>query len=197
MKKNNKIYNCSFNPVAGYVLDNADDIKVIDKETLEEIVLANVSKDQILEDASKAYIKHDIYTPTDHKVEAVGYKIPNETPDVVVEKHDEEECSCNGYCGDHDCVCESESCECCKEEEKDPVGVEEFNKQIDAYDAKTNVTDFGDYLIVIGDYSERDFNIYTGPKRGLNTYINTLHLHETPKVYKLTQLKVETKYEVK
>ena len=56
--------------------------------------------------------------------------------------------------------------------------------------------DFGEYLIVIGDYAEKDFDVFVGTKAELNKHIEELHLHETPKVYVLKQLQVKTKYEV-
>ena len=56
--------------------------------------------------------------------------------------------------------------------------------------------DFGEYLIVIGDYAEKDFDVFVGTKKELNEHIADLHLHETPKVYALKQLPVRTKYEV-
>ena len=56
--------------------------------------------------------------------------------------------------------------------------------------------DFGEYLIVIGDYSEKDFDVFVGTKAELNEHIAKLHLVVTPKVYMLKQLQVKTKYEV-
>lgn len=56
--------------------------------------------------------------------------------------------------------------------------------------------DFGEYLIVIGDYTEKDFDVFVGTKAELNDHIAELHLHQTPKVYILKQLPVRTKYEV-
>ena len=98
----------------------------------------------------------------------------------------EVECNCNSYCGDHNCICQSESCEECKEEIE---VADDIKHQLGA-------KDFGEYLIVIGDYTEKDFDVFVGTKAELNDHIAELHLHQTPKVYILKQLPVRTKYEV-
>ena len=45
-------------------------------------------------------------------------------------------------------------------------------------------------------YDDRDEIPFVGTKEELNKFIANLHLHVVPKVYKMIQLKVETKYEV-
>ena len=59
-----------------------------------------------------------------------------------------------------------------------------------------NAKDFGEYKIVISEYDDRDEIPFVGTKDQLNKFIEELHLHTVPKVYKMIQLKVETKYEV-
>ena len=59
-----------------------------------------------------------------------------------------------------------------------------------------NAKDFGEYRIVISEYDDRDEIPFIGTKEELNKFIADLHLHVVPKVYKMIQLKVETKYEV-
>ena len=157
-----KIFNSTLDEKAGYTFNEDGDIAVVDKET-EEPMQINFGPQEVLDDASKAYIKNDVYIP-----------------EVKVE------CSCNGYCGDHNCICQSESCEECKEEIE---VADDIKHQLGA-------KDFGEYLIVIGDYAEKDFDVFVGTKAELNKHIEELHLHETPKVYVLKQLQVKTKYEV-
>ena len=59
-----------------------------------------------------------------------------------------------------------------------------------------NAKDFGEYKIVISEYDDRDEIPFVGTKDQLNKFIEELHLHTVPKVYKLVQLPVKTKYEV-
>ena len=59
-----------------------------------------------------------------------------------------------------------------------------------------NAKDFGEYKIVISEYDDRDEIPFVGTKDQLNKFIEELHLHTVPKVYKLIQLPVKTKYEV-
>ena len=157
-----KIFNSTLDEKAGYTFNEDGDIAVVDKETGESMQI-NFGPQEVLDDASKAYIKNDVYIP-----------------EVKVE------CSCNSYCGDHNCICQSESCEECKEEIE---VADDIKHQLEA-------KDFGEYLIVIGDYAEKDFDVFVGTKAELNKHIEELHLHETPKVYVLKQLQVKTKYEV-
>ena len=157
-----KIFNSTLDEKAGYTFNEDGDIAVVDKETGESMQI-NFGPQEVLDDASKAYIKNDVYIP-----------------EVKVE------CSCNSYCGDHNCICQSESCEECKEEIE---VADDIKHQLEA-------KDFGEYLIVIGDYAEKDFDVFVGTKAELNKHIEELHLHETPKVYALKQLQVKTKYEV-
>ena len=157
-----KIFNSTLDEKAGYTFNEDGDIAVVDKETGESMQI-NFGPQEVLDDASKAYIKNDVYIP-EAKVE----------------------CSCNSYCGDYNCICQSESCEECKEEIE---VADDIKHQLGA-------KDFGEYLIVIGDYAEKDFDVFVGTKAELNKHIEELHLHETPKVYALKQLQVKTKYEV-
>ena len=151
MKKT--IYNCSFDKTIGYVFEK-DDIKLVDKNT-GQFVHMDLDPNELLQDASAAYIKNDVYiVPCTAQVAPEPTKVETEVEEV-----------------------------------KDPKGVAAFNEQI-------NAKEFGEYLIVIGDYAEQDFNLFTGTKKDLNAYIENLHLHSTPKVYMLKQLKVETKYAV-
>ena len=157
------IYNSSFNDKTGYVFNDDGSVKVVLKATGKEVEGVTFDEQKVLEDAAKACIKNDVYIP-----------------EVKVE------CSCNSYCGDHNCICQSESCEECKEE---LVVADDIKHQLGA-------KDFGEYLIVIGDYTEKDFDVFVGTKAELNDHIAELHLHQTPKVYILKQLPVRTKYEV-
>lgn len=151
MKKT--IYNCSFDKTIGYVFEK-DDIKLVDKSTGQSVHM-DLDPNELLQDASAAYIKNDVYeVPQTVKAAPEPTKVETEVEEV-----------------------------------KDPKGVAAFNEQI-------NAKEFGEYLIVIGDYAEQDFNLFTGTKKDLNAYIENLHLHSTPKVYMLKQLKVETKYAV-
>ena len=59
-----------------------------------------------------------------------------------------------------------------------------------------NAKDFGEYRIVISEYDDKDEIPFVGTKEELNKFIANLHLHTVPKVYKLVQLPVKTKYEV-
>ena len=157
-----KIFNSTLDEKAGYTFNEDGDIAVVDKETGESMQI-NFGPQEVLDDASKAYIKNDVFIP-----------------------EMEVECNCNGYCGDHNCICQSESCEECKEEIE---VADDIKHQLGA-------KDFGEYLIVIGDYAEKDFDVFVGTEAELNKHIEELHLHETPKVYALKQLQVKTKYEV-
>lgn len=151
-----KIYNCSLDKNLGYVFEESD-IVLVDKATGKQVHVEFDTR-EILEDASKAYIKNDVYEVETLELEK---EIVSNIPKV----------------------------ETVVEEVKDPEGVAAFNEQL-------NAKEFGEYLIVIGDYAEQDFNLFTGTKKDLNTYIANLHLHTTPKVYMLKQLQVATKYEV-
>lgn len=167
-----KIYNSSFSKEVGYVLEE-ESIRLVNKKTGEQTSL-DVDESEILIDASKAYIKNDVY---EGEVEPQRIILTDESEPETVDLQ-----SCDGYCGD----CQSNPCMC----EPEPVEVEEdIQHQIDA-------KDFGEYLIVIGDYAEQDFQVFTGSKEQLNAHIEQLHLHTTPKVYALKQLQVRTKYEV-
>lgn len=157
-----KIFNSTLDEKAGYTFNEDGDIAVVNKTT-EEPMQINFGPQEVLDDASKAYIKNDVYIP-----------------EVKVE------CSYNSHCEDHNCICQSESCE-------------EYNEEIEVADDikhQLGAKDFGEYLIVIGDYAEKDFDVFVGTKAELNKHIEELHLHETPKVYALKQLQVKTKYEV-
>lgn len=174
-----KLYTCSFSDKHAYIFDGKS-VKIVEIATGEEAFPKDIGAKlpEIIEDASKAYIKSDLLKIKINKVE----------PD--------ESCNCNGFCGDHECVCPGGECDECQVEEdmkievKDPEGVAAFHEQIGS-------EGFGDYLIVIGDYSEADFDIFTGSKQGLNDHIDQLNLHEAPKVYALKQLQVVKKYTVK
>lgn len=86
-----------------------------------------------------------------------------------------------------------------KKQVEEPKPVEVNNNEVDVCDDikhHLDVKDFGEYLIVIGDYSERDFDVFVGSKEELNAHIAELHLKCEPKVYALKQLQVRTKYEV-
>ena len=167
-----KIYNSSFSKEIGYVLEE-ESIRLVNKKTGEQTSL-EVDESEILIDASKAYIKNDVY---EGEVEPQRIILTDESEPETADLQ-----SCDGYCGD----CQSNPCMC----EPEPVEVEEdIQHQIDA-------KDFGEYLIVIGDYAEQDFQVFTGSKEQLNAHIEQLHLYTTPKVYALKQLQVKTKYEV-
>ena len=168
-----KIFNSTLDEKAGYIFNEDGDITVVNKKTGESIQI-NFGPQEVLDDASKAYIKNDIYMPE------VEVEVAKSEPEMEVE------CNCNGYCGDHNCICQSESCEECKEEIE---VADDIKHQLGA-------KDFGEYLIVIGDYTEKDFDVFVGTKAELNDHIAELHLHQTPKVYILKQLPVRTKYEV-
>ena len=168
-----KIFNSTLDEKAGYIFNEDGDIAVVNKKT-EESMQINFGPQEVLDDASKAYIKNDIYVPE------VEVEVAKPEPEMEVE------CNCNGYCGDHNCICQSESCEECKEEIE---VADDIKHQLGA-------KDFGEYLIVIGDYTEKDFDVFVGTKAELNDHIAELHLHQTPKVYILKQLPVRTKYEV-
>ena len=148
-----KIFNSTLDKTAGYIFTEEGDITVVNKATGESMQI-NFGPQEILEDASKAYIKNDIYIPEEKCV----FKT---TP---------------GYNYDLD--------------KSEPIEVaDEIKHHLEA-------KDFGEYLIVIGDYSEKDFDVFVGTKAELNEHIAKLHLVVTPKVYVLKQLPVKTKYEV-
>lgn len=154
-----KIFNSTLDEKAGYVFNEDGDIAVVDKKTGESIQI-NFGPQEVLDDASKAYIKNDVYVP---EVEVETAK--PETDDRKIEKP-------------------------IKTIEPEEVEVEDDIKH------QLEAKDFGEYLIVIGDYAEKDFDVFVGTKAELNDHIAELHLHQTPKVYILKQLPVRTKYEV-
>ena len=154
-----KIFNSTLDEKAGYVFNEDGDIAVVDKKTGESIQI-NFGPQEVLDDASKAYIKNDVYVP---EVEVETAK--PETNDRKVK-------------------------EPIKTIEPEEIEVEDDIKH------QLEAKDFGEYLIVIGDYTEKDFDVFVGTKAELNDHIAELHLHQTPKVYILKQLPVRTKYEV-
>ena len=154
-----KIFNSTLDEKAGYVFNEDGNIAVVDKKTGESIQI-NFGPQEVLDDASKAYIKNDVYVP---EVEVETAK--PETDDRKVK-------------------------EPIKTIEPEEVEVEDDIKH------QLEAKDFGEYLIVIGDYAEKDFDVFVGTKAELNDHIAELHLHQTPKVYILKQLPVRTKYEV-
>ena len=154
-----KIFNSTLDEKAGYVFNEDGDIAVVDKKTGESMQI-NFGPQEVLDDASKAYIKNDMYVP---EVEVETAK--PETNDRKVK-------------------------EPIKTIEPEEVEVEDDIKH------QLEAKDFGEYLIVIGDYAEKDFDVFVGTKAELNDHIAELHLHQTPKVYILKQLPVRTKYEV-
>ena len=153
-----KIFNSTLDEKAGYVFNEDGDIAVVDKKTGESIQI-NFGPQEVLDDASKAYIKNDVYVP---EVEVETAK--PETDDRKAK-------------------------EPIKTIEPEEVEVEDDIKH------QLEAKDFGEYLIVIGDYAEKDFDVFVGTKAELNDHIAELHLHQTPKVYILKQLPVRTKYE--
>ena len=154
-----KIFNSTLDEKAGYVFNEDGDIAVVDKKTGESIQI-NFGPQEVLDDASKAYIKNDVYVP---EIEVETAK--PETDDRKAK-------------------------EPIKTIEPEEVEVEDDIKH------QLEAKDFGEYLIVIGDYAEKDFDVFVGTKAELNDHIAELHLHQTPKVYILKQLPVRTKYEV-
>lgn len=154
-----KIFNSTLDEKAGYVFNEDGDIAVVDKKTGESIQI-NFGPQEVLDDASKAYIKNDVYVP---EVEVETAK--PETDDRKAK-------------------------EPIKTIEPEEIEVEDDIKH------QLEAKDFGEYLIVIGDYTEKDFDVFVGTKAELNDHIAELHLHQTPKVYILKQLPVRTKYEV-
>lgn len=155
-----KIFNSTLDETAGYIFSKEGDIAVVNKAT-GECMQINFGPQEILEDASKAYIKNDIYMP-EEKVKTA-----------------KEECAFKTV-PDYDCDLN----------ESGPIEVADDIKH------HLEAKDFGEYLIVIGDYSEKDFDVFVGTKAELNEHIAKLHLVVTPKVYMLKQLQVKTKYEV-
>ena len=154
-----KIFNSTLDEKAGYIFNEDGDIAVVAKKTGESIQI-NFGPQEVLDDASKAYIKNDVYVP---EVEVETAK--PETDDRKAK-------------------------EPIKTIEPEEVEVEDDIKH------QLEAKDFGEYLIVIGDYAEKDFDVFVGTKAELNDHIAELHLHQTPKVYILKQLPVRTKYEV-
>ena len=154
-----KIFNSTLDEKAGYIFNEDGDIAVVNKKTGESMQI-NFGPQEVLDDASKAYIKNDVYVP---EVEVETAK--PETDDRKVK-------------------------ESIKTIEPEEVEVEDDIKH------QLEAKDFGEYLIVIGDYTEKDFDVFVGTKAELNDHIAELHLHQTPKVYILKQLPVRTKYEV-
>ena len=162
------IYNSSFYEELGYVFDEDGDVKVVDKKSGQPIDL-EVDQQEILEDAAKACIKNDIYEP-----------------EAEVEPEDKAEEVKTCYIGD---VKKAEA-DVAKEIADQPIEVPDDIKH------HLNAKDFGEYRIVISEYDDRDEIPFVGTKEELNKFIANLHLHVVPKVYKMIQLKVETKYEV-
>ena len=165
-----KIFNSGLDKCIGYVFED-DEILLVDKKT-GEIVDKNFDEKELLEDASKAYIKNDVY-------------IAEKESEPVTEEAIPDTC----YIGD---VTELNKLVQEAETKKEPKVIEVADDIKHHLEAK----DFGEYLIVIGDYSEKDFEVFVGTKKELEDHINNLHLHQTPKVYILKQLLVRTKYEI-
>lgn len=164
-----KIFYSGLDDTMGYVFEN-DEIFLVDKKTGEKIEKEITS--EILTDASKAYIKNDVY-------------VVEKEPEPVVEEPIPDTC----YIGD---VTKLNKLAQEAETKKEPEVIEVADDIKHHLEAK----DFGEYLIVIGDYAEKDFNVFVGTKKELEDHINNLHLHQTPKVYILKQLPVRTKYEI-
>lgn len=154
-----KIFNSTLDEKAGYIFNEDGDIAVVNKKTGESMQI-NFGPQEVLNDASKAYIKNDVYV-----LEVEVETAKPETDDRKVK-------------------------EPIKTIEPEEVEVEDDIKH------HLEAKDFGEYLIVIGDYAEKDFDVFVGTKAELNDHIAELHLHQTPKVYILKQLPVRTKYEV-
>ena len=154
-----KIFNSTLDETTGYIFKEDGDLEIVNKTTGEPVYLG-IDEQEILEDASKAYIKNDVYVP---EIEVETAKPETDDRKVV------------------------EPVEAIEPEE---VEVEDDIKH------QLEAKDFGEYLIVIGDYAEKDFDVFVGTKAELNDHIAELHLHQTPKVYILKQLPVRTKYEV-
>lgn len=57
-----KIFNSTLDEKAGYIFNEDGDIAVVDKKTGESIQI-NFGPQEVLDDASKAYIKNDVYVP--------------------------------------------------------------------------------------------------------------------------------------
>ena len=153
-----KIFNSTLDKTAGYIFTEEGDIAVVNKAT-GEFMQINFGPQEILEDASKAYIKNDIYIPEEKVKTNKEEYVFKAAPDYDLDK-------------------------------SEPVEVADDIKH------HLEAKDFGEYLIVIGDYSEKDFDVFVGTKAELNEHIAKLHLVVTPKVYMLKQLQVKTKYEV-
>ena len=163
------IYNSSFNDKTGYVFNEDGSVKVVMKATGKEVEGVTFNEQKVLDDAARACIKNDIYEP---EVEAES------------ETKTEEVKTC--YIGD---VKKAEA-DVAKEIADQPIEVPDDIKH------HLNAKDFGEYRIVISEYDDRDEIPFVGTKEELNKFIANLHLHVVPKVYKMIQLKVETKYEV-
>lgn len=155
-----KIFNSTLDETAGYIFSKEGDIAVVNKAT-GECMQINFGPQEILEDASKAYIKNDIYMPEE--------KVKTTKEEYTFKTAPDYDCDLN---------------------ESEPIEVADDIKH------HLEAKDFGEYLIVIGDYSEKDFDVFVGTKAELNEHIAKLHLVVTPKVYMLKQLQVKTKYEV-
>lgn len=163
-----KIFNSGLDNTIGYMFED-DEITIVDKKTGEKVD-RDFDEKELLEDASKAYIKNDIYVM--------------EEPEPVVETIPD---TC--YIGD---VAKLNKLAQEVEANKEPEVIEVEDDIKHHLEAK----DFGEYLIVIGDYAEKDFDVFVGTKKELEDHVNNLHLHQTPKVYILKQLPVRTKYEI-
>lgn len=175
------IYNSSYNDNTGYVFNDDGSVKVIMKATGKEVEGVTFDEQKVLEDAAKACIKNDIYVP-EVKTEAVKKPAPGYDCDLEPEKEEVRTC----YVEDVKKV----EAEIAKEVADQPIEVPDDIKH------HLNAKDFGEYRIVISEYDDRDEIPFVGTKEELNKFIANLHLHVVPKVYKMIQLKVETKYEV-
>ena len=162
-----KIFNSGLDDTVGYIFKD-DEILLVDKKTGERVD-KDFDDKKLLEDASKAYIKNDVYIA---EVKPAEVEVP-------------ETCYVQDATKLNKLAQEVEA-------KKEPEVIEVADDIKHHLEAK----DFGEYLIVIGDYSEKDFDVFVGTKKELEDHINELHLHQTPKVYILKQLQVRTKYEV-
>jgi hypothetical protein len=83
-----------------------------------------------------------------------------------------------------------------QEPEQEPVEDDRVREVPEDIQHQIDAVGFGDYLIIINDYKEADFELFTGTREELNAHLEALNLHNAPKVYTLKQLHVKTTYSV-
>lgn len=157
---------------------------------LESLELEEIDSDDLVNasDAAKAYITNRI-VETVTQVELEDIPVIQAVPAEMFYAEDEQEVVPLLQLELEEMEKEINEIEAKIEDERIREVPEDIQHQLD-------VEGFGDYLIIINDYKEADFELFTGSKQELNEHLKALNLHNAPKVYTLKQLPVHTTYSI-